>query len=76
MFGIDCTIWTMAAKKGDGVPRYQGVIRRAEGFMAAWHKKKNQDRAIDRDGHEQDTLETTTGQGRGVQGGEQRMGLL
>ena len=71
-------MWTVAAKKGDGVPWYQGVIRGAETFMAAWHKKeekKSQDRAIDRDAHEQDSLETTTGQGRGVQGGEQWMGL-
>ena len=47
--------------------------------MAAWHKKeekKSQDRAIDRDGNEQDTRGTTTEQRRGVQGGEQRMGLV
>ena len=53
-------------------------MRGAE-FMAAWYKKeekKSKDRAINRDGHEQGTLEKTTGQGRGVQGGEQRMGLV
>ena len=35
--------------------------------MAAWHKKeeKNYDRAIDRDGHEQDTLETQPDRGGG-----------
>ena len=55
VFGMDSSVWTVAAKKVDGVPWHKGMIKRgAERCMAAWQRKreeKSQHRAIDRDGH-------------------------
>ena len=34
-FGVDILVWTEAARKGEGVPWYTGVLLRAERFMAS-----------------------------------------
>ena len=34
-FGVDRLVWTKAARKGEGVPWYTGVLLGAEGFMAS-----------------------------------------
>ena len=71
VFGIDSSIWTVAAKKRGGVPWHQGVIRGAERLWPPGARKKRRRAKTGRPGdrrddHEQDTPETTTG-------GEQRL---
>ena len=41
-FGVDRLVWTEAARKGDGVPWYTGVLLGAERFMASWHKSEEE----------------------------------
>ena len=35
-------LWTEAARKGEGVPWYTGVLLGAERFMASWHKSEEE----------------------------------
>ena len=37
-FGVDRLVWTEAARKGEGVPWYTGVLLGAERSMASWHR--------------------------------------
>ena len=41
-FEVDRLVWTEAARKGEGVPWYTGVLLGAESFMASWHKSKEE----------------------------------
>ena len=41
-FGVDRTVWTLAAKMDDGAPRHKGVLQGAETFMASWHKEEEE----------------------------------
>ena len=41
-FGVDRLVWTEAARKGEGVPWYTGVLLGAERFMASWHKSEEE----------------------------------
>ena len=41
-FGVDRLVWTEAARKGEGVPWYIGVLLGAERFMASWHKSEEE----------------------------------
>ena len=41
-FGVDRLVWTEAARKGEGVPWYTGVLLGAERFMASWHKSEGE----------------------------------
>ena len=41
-FGVDRLVWTEAARKGEGVPWYTGVLLGAESFMASWHKSEEE----------------------------------
>ena len=41
-FGVDRLAWTEAARKGEGVPWYTGVLLGAERFMATWHKSEEE----------------------------------
>ena len=41
-FGVDRLVWTDAARKGEGVPWYTGVLLGAERFMASWHKSQEE----------------------------------
>ena len=41
-FGVDRLAWTEAARKGEGVPWYTGVLQGAERFMATWHKSEKE----------------------------------
>ena len=41
-FGVDMLIRTEAARKGEGVPWYTGVLLGAERFMASWHKSEEE----------------------------------
>ena len=42
IFGVDRPVWTEAARKGDGVPWYTGVLLGAERFVALWHKSEEE----------------------------------
>ena len=41
-FGADRLVWAEAARKGEGVPWYTGVLLGAERFMASWHKSEEE----------------------------------
>ena len=41
-FGVDRLVWTEAARKGEGVPWYTGVLLGAERFMTSWHKSEEE----------------------------------
>ena len=42
-FGVDSRlVWTEAARKGEGVPWYTGVLLGAERFVASWHKSEEE----------------------------------
>ena len=41
-FGVDRLVWTEAARKGERVPWYTGVLLGAERFMASWHKSEEE----------------------------------
>ena len=41
-FGIDKLVWAKAARKGEGVSWYTGVLLGAERFMASWHKSEEE----------------------------------
>ena len=41
-FGVDRLVWTEAARKGEGVPWYKGVLLGAERFVASWHKSEEE----------------------------------
>ena len=41
-FGVDRLVWTEAARKGEGVPWYTGVLLGVERFMASWHKSEEE----------------------------------
>ena len=41
-FGVDRLVWTEAARKGEGVPWYTGVLLGAERFLASWHKSEEE----------------------------------
>ena len=41
-FEVDRLVWTEAARKGEGVPWYTGVLLGAERFMASWHKSEEE----------------------------------
>jgi len=57
-FVIRGAVWTAVAKKGDGVPWYQGVLRGAERHMASWHRNEEASRmrAIKRGSQQQTTI--------------------
>ena len=40
--GVDTLVWTKAARKGEVVSWYTGVLLGAERFMASWHKSKEE----------------------------------
>ena len=42
-FGVDRLVWTEAARKGEGVLWYTGVLLGAERFMESWHKSEEED---------------------------------
>ena len=42
-FGVGRLVWTEAARKGEGVPWYTGVLLGAERFMASWHNKSEEE---------------------------------
>ena len=41
-FGVDRAVWTLAANMDDEVPWHKGVLKGAETFMNAWHKKEEE----------------------------------
>ena len=41
-FRVDRLVWTEAARKGEGVPWYTGVLLGAERFMASSHKSEEE----------------------------------
>ena len=41
-FGVDRLVRTEAARKGEGVSWYTGVLSGAERFMASWHKSEKE----------------------------------
>ena len=41
-FGVDRLVWTEAARKGEGVPWYTGVLLGAKRFMASWNKSEEE----------------------------------
>ena len=41
-FGVDRLVWTEAARKGEEVPWYTGVLLEAERFIASWHKSEEE----------------------------------
>ena len=41
-FGVDRTVWTLAAKMDDGVPWLKRVLQGAEKFMTSWHKEEEE----------------------------------
>ena len=41
-FGVDRLVWREAARKGEGVPWYTGVLLGAERFMASRHKSEEE----------------------------------
>ena len=42
IFGVDRTVWTLAAKMDDGAPWHKGVLQGAEKFMTSWHKEEEE----------------------------------
>ena len=41
-FGVNRLVWTEAARKGEGVPWYTGVMLGVERFMASWHRSNEE----------------------------------